>query len=146
MLATNAPRQLGLFEPPANPAYEEYLDAYRAAFAQLARLQGELVQLESERAEWRNGKRPVRIGSPAYEQRTRADAGRLLALVQRLEQVQLDASGGKPGNRRRSKTMDYYDDSEDSCPRCGHTPTCYRDCGRSEEHTSELQSRENLVC
>lgn len=24
--------------------------------------------------------------------------------------------------------MDYYDDSDDSCPRCGHTPTRYRDC------------------
>lgn len=97
MLATGAPaqaRQMGLFDPPRNEAYEEYLAAYRAAFRELARLQGELVQLETERNEWRNGKRPVRIGSPAYEQRTRTDAGRLLALVTQLREVQLAASGG----------------------------------------------------
>lgn len=103
MLATNAPAQatqLGLFEPPANPAYEEYLAAYRAAFRELARLQGELVLLESDRAEWRNGKRPVKLGSPAYVQRTRTDAGRLLALVTALREVRLAASGGKENAMR----------------------------------------------
>src|SRR5690606_40894119 len=35
-----------------------------------------------------------------------------------------------------------------AAPRCGGTPryTRARDFPRSEEHTSELQSRENLVC
>lgn len=96
-MTTTEARQLGLFDPPRNEAYEEYMKAYRAAYRELARIQSQLVLLESERAEWRGGKRPVKLNSPAYVKRTRTDAGRLLALVTRLEQVTLAASGGQAG-------------------------------------------------
>src|SRR5436309_10896809 len=48
-----------------------------------------------------------------------------------------------PG-RGRGDAADAVDHLERVRP--GGTAPCHRDLGRSEEHTSELQSRENLVC